>query len=113
MLFNGSKPLNGTGYWNESYNFSNFTKISMSMIFLSQRHVCDFYPVSGANEKGTRHSFSWNDYGNDNGKRIVAGWLTFAGRYIDQAKLCVSYNLNAWVELDLSYITVEKIIGYP
>lgn len=112
MIFNGSKPLNGTGYWNATYNFSDFTKISMCITFLSQRHVCDFYPVSGANEKGARHSFSWNHYGNDGGKRTVAGWLTFAGRYIDQAKLSVSYNLNVWVELDLSYIIVEKIIGY-
>lgn len=99
--------------WNPDYAFSDFTKISMCMVFQGILHVCDFYPVRGSDETNIRHGFSWNDYSTDGARRIIAGKLSFSGRYINYKDLSMSYNLGAWQALDASYITITKIIGYP
>lgn len=113
VLFSGAKSWSEDIAWNPNLNFSNFMKISMCMTFQGQRHVCDFYPVSNANEKNAYHSFSWNDFSNDGHKRMIAGKLSFAGRYMANKYLAISYDLNSWVDLNASYITIEKIVGYP
>lgn len=112
LLFNGVRELSYNEPWNQTMAFSLFTKISICMTFQGQRHVCDFFPVSAVNENGAMHSFSWADYSNDGARRIVAGKLSFAGRYMANGKISISYNLGSWSELDLSYIYIEKIIGY-
>lgn len=82
------------------------------MTFQSQRHTCDFFPVSSYNEATGLHSFSWSDYSNDGSKRIITGRLGFAGRYMSNGKAAMKINDNPWVDLDMSNIFVEKIIGY-
>lgn len=111
VIFQGSRLLSSSDMWNTDLSFWQFNRITMCMVFQNIRHVCDFFPDNN-NDPNVYHTFSWNDFSIDGGKRMVTGKLAFSGRYISHKDLAISYNLGSWQVLDTSYITITKIIGY-
>lgn len=111
VIFQGSRLLSTSDMWNTDLSFWQFNRITMCMVFQNIRHVCDFFPDNN-NDPNVYHTFSWNDFSIDGGKRMVTGKLAFSGRYISHKDLAISYNLGSWQVLDTSYITITKIIGY-
>lgn len=71
--------------------------------------VLQFNPSSDS----TTHSFGFNMYHpTDGGVRIVAGKLSFAGRYITNIEIKFSVAGSSYTDLGASYINVVKIVGY-
>ena len=110
IFFAGNRQLNTTGTWHPDINFSMFSRIDMQIDFQGSRYVLTFY--TNHNDDVVQ-AFSFASYNtSDNKCRIVTGKLKFAGRYITQIGVTMSYDLQPFTQLDPSTIWVQQIIGY-
>lgn len=103
--------MNATDVWHSTYTFSKFSRVDLQIDFQGNRYVIPFY--TNHNDDIVQ-AFSFSSYNtSDNKCRIVTGKLKFAGRYITQIGIAMSYDLQPFTQLDPSTIWVQQIIGYP
>ncbi len=91
-------------------NFSLFSKVDICVDFQGSAYILPFYTQ---HNDDIVQAFSFNSINaTDNKCRIITGKLKFAGRYITQIGIAMSYDLNPFQQLGADTITVTQIIGY-
>lgn len=110
-LFDGSRQLNTPGVWHQTSNFSMFSKIDIHIDFQGSLYVLTFYTKHSDNFVQAFNFTSYNT--SDNKCRVITGKLKFAGRYITEIGVVMSYDLQPFVQLDAGNIWVQQIVGYP
>lgn len=109
-IFTGARALNSSELWNDSMNFSLFSKVDICVDFQGSAYILPFYTQ---HNDDIVQAFSFNSINaTDNKCRIITGKLKFAGRYITQIGIAMSYDLNPFQQLGADTITVTQIIGY-
>lgn len=115
ILYNGARTLKYTDAWNDIYGFNAFDFIEFEVEFLGTFTTLRFNNITGEGIDNNTliHTFSFVSYpDSDNKVRIISGRLKFAGRWISDLKVMMSYDLQTFAELDASKIIVRRVTGW-
>lgn len=106
--------FNYAGTWSDTLNFSHFETLEFHIVFLSKNYVL----LTSTNSGGQQCGVYFNCCHDDGHYRSIAGRFSIAGRYITNAVFqifAINQSNTSSVsvrDLDLSTITVNKIIGH-